>query len=114
MTAESGGVTRRDALKVAGLAGAGLLTTHGLTPGADAGQRVAIVSDPADPVAAAAPAQWALGQLRDALSTRGIGVRSCREISEVPAGEMCVVAGGAPAMRGALERSGRTPPKDPE
>src|SRR5437773_1880724 len=42
MTAESGGMTRRDVLKVAGLAGAGLLTTHGLTSGADAGQRIAL------------------------------------------------------------------------
>src|SRR6516165_5360183 len=95
MTAESGGLTRRDALKIAGLAGAGLLTTHGLTTGADERRRVAIVSDPADPVASAAPVQWALGQLRDALSTRGVAARSCRQLNEVAAGETCVVAGGA-------------------
>src|SRR5206468_11137543 len=108
MTAESGAMTRRDALKVAGLAGAGLLTTHGLAQGADGASRVAIVSDAADPIAAAASAQWALGQLREALSARGVAARSCRQLNEVAAGEPCIVAGGAHQLRPVLERSGRT------
>src|SRR5262245_26995613 len=107
MTEESGGLTRREALRVAGIAGVGLLTTHGLTAGADAGQRVAIVSDPTDPVAAAAPAQWACGQLRDVLSARGVTARACRQLNEVAAGETCVVAGGPASLRQVLERSGR-------
>jgi hypothetical protein len=114
MTAESCGLTRRDILKVTGLAGAGLLTTSGLDFAADAGQRVAIVSDPGDSVPAAAPAQWALGQLREALLTRGVAARSCRQLNEVAAGETCIVAGGAGQLRQVLERSGRTLPKDAE
>jgi hypothetical protein len=114
MTAESGGLTRRDLLKVTGLAGAGLFTASGLDFAADAGQRVAIVADPADAVAVAAPAQWALGQLRDALSGRGVAARSCRQLNEVMAGETCVLAGGVGHLRQPLELLGRTPPKDPE
>lgn len=114
MTAESGGLTRRDALKVAGLAGAGLLTGTGITAGADDGRRVAIVADPADPVASSAPAQWAIGQLRDALSVHGVAARSCRQLNELEAGETCIVTGGARPLRQVIEGSGRTPPKDPE
>src|SRR5215471_11370837 len=99
MTAESGGMTRREAMKVAGLAGAGLLTTDGLIVGADGGQRVAIVCDPADPVASAAPARWAVGQLRDALSARGVAVRLCSQAGEVAAGDTCVVAGSPRPLR---------------
>jgi hypothetical protein len=112
MTAESGGMTRRDALKVAGVAGAGLLVNAGLA--ADDGPRVAIVADPADAIAGSAPTQWALSQLRESLSARRVAARVCRQLNEVAAGETCVVAGGADALRQALERSGRTPPKDPE
>src|SRR5436309_16078790 len=100
MTADSDGLTRRDMLKVTGLAGAGLLTNAGLA--ADDGPRVALVADPADPVAAAAPALYAIGQLREALSARGVAARSCRQMSEVAAGETCIVAGGAGGMRQAL------------
>src|SRR5262245_59364716 len=114
MTEESGSLTRREALRVAGIAGVGLLTSHGVIAGADAGQRVAIVFDPGDPVAAAAPVQWACGQLRDVLAARGVTARACRQLNEVAAGEMCVVAGSSASLREVLARSGRALPKDPE
>src|SRR6478752_9545840 len=70
----------------AGVAAGGLLmrrsgaddsgaTKRGEGPGG--GKQVALVCDPADSVAASAPAQWALGQLRDALSAKGVAVRQC-------------------------------------
>jgi hypothetical protein len=113
------GISRRGFLTRTGLAGAGLLAEARLAAGDGAGGRgqgVAIVHDSDDAVAAAPAAQWALGQLRDALAARGVPARVCRRLDEVTPGEACVLAGGgtAPRPREALDRSGTALPDHPE
>jgi hypothetical protein len=103
----------------AGLASAELLAAPRLAAGdgpGGGGKGVAIVHDPADAVAAAAPAQWAAGQLRDALAARGLAVRLRRRLDDVTPEETCVVAGGgtAPLPRAVLDKSGTELPKQPE
>src|SRR4051812_15197634 len=79
-------INRRTFLKqtgaVAGLAGTGLLSGSlarvGAGLAADA-QGVALLHDPDDAVAAAGPAKWALSQLRESLTTRGVAARVCRQ-----------------------------------
>ncbi len=56
---------------------------------------VAIVSDPADPVAAAKAAQWASGQLRDALTRQGIEVRQVQKVGEARPADLCLIIAGA-------------------
>src|SRR5438477_9403400 len=58
------------------------------------GKRVALVCDPADAVAATPPAQWALGELRDALIAKGVAVRQCANIGQAQPTEYCIVAAG--------------------
>jgi hypothetical protein len=78
------------------------------------GKGVALVVDPADRMAAADPARWALGQLREALAARGVTLRLCERLGEVAPGEPCVLAGG-PAATGVREALGATPlPDAPE
>jgi hypothetical protein len=95
-------MNRREFLTKTGLTAAGCATA-GLLPkslGADAlpapsgGTGVAIVCDPADPVASAPPARWAAEQLRQALSGRGFSVRMCAQLDEAAPGDTCIVAGG--------------------
>jgi hypothetical protein len=75
-------------------------------------QSVAIISDPADPVAAASPAKWAVGQLREALATRGFAVRIVTKLEAVKPEELCVLAAGP---QSALAREiGTLPPDAPE
>src|SRR5689334_9876027 len=102
-------ITRRRFLVRTGLA-AGLLADARLAVGGG-GKGVAIVHDPDDAVAAAPPAQWAIGRLREALAAR-----VCRRLDEVTPEETCVLAGGgtAPLPREVLERSGTALPDHPE
>ncbi len=93
----TGGLNRRDFLKQAGLVAGGMLAGCSSPQSANTGQkfgRVAIVCDPADPIAAAPPTQWAVGQLRQALESRSIPVRVCQGMDQVKAGERCVLATG--------------------
>ncbi len=76
-------------------------------PGAGFGAalRVAIVIDPADPVASSVPAKWAAGELQRALEAKGATVRRSTKLSEAAAGELCIVAAGrdsAPDVAGAM------------
>lgn len=56
---------------------------------------VFIAADAADPVIAAAPAQWALGRLAQALSARGVAVTTVSKPQEAGQGSLCIVAAGA-------------------
>src|SRR4051794_32972100 len=80
-------VNRRTFLQRAGAAAGGLLA-GGAAGGA---KGVALVSDPDDAVAGAAPARWALGRLRDALTARGVSVNLRQQLSDIAPGELCVV-----------------------
>src|SRR2546423_10757629 len=56
--------------------------------------RVVIISDPADPVASGIAGQWAVGQLRDALSARTVPVNTAARLEDAPAASRCVLAAG--------------------
>jgi hypothetical protein len=117
-------ITRRRFLHgaslTAGLAGLGLGATAGRAEGqaaSNAGRRnVALVHDPEDGVAAAAPAQWALGQLRDALAARGLAVRLLQRTDEAMPAERCVLAAAAtaPLARAILAHHAGAVPDGPE
>src|SRR5690242_20178856 len=53
---------------------------------------VSILRLPDDPVAAAAPVTWAVGQLQAALAARGVPARLCERLQQVPAGDVCLLA----------------------
>src|SRR5579885_1487409 len=56
---------------------------------------VSLVVDPDDPVASAAPARWAAGELRRALEEHGTAVRSRAALDQADPAESCVLAAGA-------------------
>ncbi len=103
------GLNRRAFLKRAGLAlGAtsiGWLTEAGAAT-ALGPRGVVIASDPADSVATAAPARWAIGQLQGALAARGIGVRLEDTMGGSGLRDICVLAAGSGAAA-AREVSGK-------
>ena len=92
------GLNRREFLKRAGLAlgatSTGWLTEVGAAATGET-RGVVIVSDPADPVATAAPARWAIGQLQAALAARGIGVRLDDALGGSALRNICVLAAGS-------------------
>jgi hypothetical protein len=55
---------------------------------------ITIVVTPDDGVATAAPAQWAVGELKTALEAQGATVRLVGRVADAAASELCVVAGG--------------------
>ena len=55
---------------------------------------VAIVLDPADPVAAAPAARWAAGELSSALAGSGIQSRIVDRVAQATAADLCIVASG--------------------
>ena len=86
-------IKRRDFIRRTGLAG-GALAYGSLAWGQPGkGRTVALVVDPADAVAASAPASWAVGELQRALAESGATVRRLRRMQEVRAGEWCIQAG---------------------
>jgi hypothetical protein len=84
-----GEIDRREFLR-AGLAGGALALTHCL-PAHARGERITIVVDPTDPVARAAPVQRAVSELTQALADAGIGVQRRNRLSQVDAGERCLL-----------------------
>jgi hypothetical protein len=108
-------LTRRDFV-LAGLAG-GALVCGPLAPGAARSDRVvALVLDPLDPVAAAGPARWALGELQRSLTEAGRAVRRLERIEQAGTDDLCIVAsgGGAPVAAAALRLAGVSLPRTAE
>jgi len=100
---DSAQINRRRFLKGTGAAIAGApigRSQSGSRPG------VAIVVDPADPVARAAPVQWAARELQQALADAGVAVSRHERVAQAGAGEFCVVASGP--------RAGVAMPEAPE
>ena len=66
-----------------------------------AARGVAIILEPADPIASARPAQWAADQLQQALTGRGVVAHRCASLDEAAPGELCLVAadGNSPMAR---------------
>jgi hypothetical protein len=84
-------------MTAAGCAAAGLFSPRlgaqePAAPGSAGG--IAILCDPEDPIAAAGPAQWAAGQLQQALVARGFMVRRCAWPDEADVGDLCIVVSG--------------------
>jgi hypothetical protein len=106
-----GNIGRREFLRQAGL-GAGVAARR---LGAQA-RGVSIVSDPGDPIAAAAPPQWAARQVQEALSSRGIAVRVQQRLEQAAPGDLCILAAGAgaPPAREILKGAGVSVPSSPE
>ena len=94
------------------LAAGGLLSRAGADPAGGGGRGVSLVCDPTDRIATGAAPQWALGQLKLALTGRGFQIRSCPRLDQAPAGDFCVIAAG---RLSALARdAGALPPATPE
>jgi hypothetical protein len=107
---------RRDFLRRTSLAG-GALACGPLAPGQTRSQgAVALILDPSDQVASAAPAQWAAGELQQALTGAGFTVRRRERLEPVAAGELPIIASGgaAPAAAAALKSAGLRLPAGPE
>ncbi|HXP60764.1 MAG TPA: hypothetical protein VN829_09745 [Dongiaceae bacterium] len=119
-------MTRREFLKQAGVVVAGATAgAAALQPATGSGSvqapalasaAVAIVVDPADPVANAGPARWALEQLREALVQRQINVQTAGRTQDLPPASHCVLVAGAehPLAREILTRASVSLPSVPE
>jgi hypothetical protein len=59
------------------------------------GRQVSLVADPSDPIATAAPAQWALGEVQRTLADVGFTVRRIDRVQQADAGDLCIVVAGA-------------------
>ena len=113
-TGRVGGGAMMSVLASGAVSGAGSGENEGAT--ASGGRSLAINSDPADPVAAAAPAGCAIAQLQEALAARGIAAHLCERIEQAPAGARCLLAAGcrAPAAREILDGASLFVPEAPE
>ena len=108
--------SRRDFLRQAGRAGA-VFAGGRLGFGQDSRPAgVSLVMDPADPVLAAAPSQWALGQLKQALTRAGFAIRQRDNVAQAGADEICIVASGrsTPSAASALKNAQLEVPAGPE
>jgi hypothetical protein len=108
------GFNRRQFVQAVGSA-AGTIGALGVAGGRAAAE-VSLVVDPADPIAGAAPVQWAVKELEDSLSARGVTVRKYERVVDAPAGGLCILAAGANAAqaRNILKNSGVTVIAAPE
>ena len=72
--------------------------------------------NPSDPIAAAAPVQWAAQELEQALADAGVTVHRVERPEQAPAGEFCVVVSGsrAPLAAAALKSARVSVPDGPE
>ena len=86
------GVNRREFLKRSTLAGGYCLAGGAALP---QGARVAIVSDPDDPVASAPPASWAISELEKALAARGASVERLPRLPARGNHDLRVIVAGA-------------------
>src|ERR1035441_8167715 len=74
------------------IAGAGAAASLGV--GRAAG-KVSIALDPRDPVANAAPVQWAAKELEQTLTAHGATVSRCESLAAAASGDLCILAAGA-------------------
>jgi hypothetical protein len=106
-------IQRRAFLKTAGAAG--IAATLGTTePALAAGLSIAIVVDPADPVASAPSAKWAAAELLSRLQARKIDSRIVTSVSQIASGDICVMASGPALTAPAAMPAASRPPAAPE
>jgi hypothetical protein len=58
-------------------------------------RHISLIIDPADTVANAAPALWAVGELEGSLKEQNLAVRRWRRLSEAGTGNFCIVVAGS-------------------
>ena len=85
------GLSRRHFVKMAGITALGV-SSFGLSD--FYAIRVSIISDPEDPIAGSPAAQWALKELEDSLTSEGINVFRCKDLSQASIGDFCIVVSG--------------------
>jgi hypothetical protein len=88
-------IDRREFLRRTGLAGAVLCDAARTNAQVHTGQAVYLVLNSSDPVASAAPAQWAARELELALIEHGATVHRCERPEQAPVGAFCVIASGS-------------------
>ncbi|HEY4149083.1 MAG TPA: hypothetical protein VGM41_09145, partial [Chitinophagaceae bacterium] len=86
------GTTRRQFIKLAGVAGMGIPFA---SLGDFSGEAIAIVSDPEDALAASAPAVWAARELEQALASKGIVVSRYDKPGDAKTAALIIIAAGA-------------------
>ena len=106
-------IDRRGFLRRAGWVGGAIACETGASGQARGGRGVALVVDPADEVAAAAPVARALLELEQALVRAGVKVRWPERVEQA-AGEFSVVVAGGASAAAALRRAGVTLAEGPE
>jgi hypothetical protein len=102
-------INRRDFLR-GGLAASAFALTRYLPGNAHAlarGERVALITDPSDPIASAAPVQWATSDLQQALTDAGFAVQRRDRVTQLEAGERAILIAGSatPAAATALKQA---------
>jgi hypothetical protein len=107
-------IHRREFFRRAGIAGAavaGELHAQGQPPSV-----VSLVLNPADPVASAAPVQWAAQELHRGLADSGTQVHRRDRLEDAPANEFCVVVSGMrdPVAVAGMKAASVIPPDEPE
>jgi hypothetical protein len=109
MSSNPSSLNRRRFIQAAG-------ATAALGSAGGAARGVAIVLDPADSVAASAPARWAAKEFEDALSARGVAVHACERVAQAQPGDLCVLAAGfqSPVAAAVLKTAGVRAAPGPE
>src|ERR1035437_6773059 len=97
---------RRQFVKTAALGAAASTALPGAVP-----RPVAIVIDPADPVASAPPCRWAAAELADAIAFRGVSARIVDRVAQAAAADLCIVASGN--QQGRAPSAPQAPPPGP-
>jgi hypothetical protein len=92
MKKEIKGISRRDFLKIAGISAVGVPSLRYFnfrTSG------VSLVIDPADTIAGSAPSQWAVNELVEALSSKGINIYRCGNLMQTRSGDLNIAVAGS-------------------
>jgi hypothetical protein len=106
------GLDRRSFLTLAaGISAAGMPRA-----GFAAGEGLALIADPADPIVASGPVQWAASELQASLAALRVSVQRYATVEQAPAtGWRIVLAGAqAPGAESILRRTGTVVPQTPE
>jgi hypothetical protein len=113
--AKTSPLSRRDFLQLTALS-IGAVGTAPFASAQSSGKSIAIVGDPADPVASSDPVRWAIQELSEALAHHGIHVRQFASLEESPREDVCIAASGrnAPLATSLLKQASVSIPNAPE
>jgi hypothetical protein len=87
-------LSRRDFLQLSALSVGGLSLGGSSSVQPAGGGHVALVVFPEDRTASAPPVQWAIGELRQTLTGRGVVVRQVESVEEAPAADLRIIVAG--------------------